>query len=302
MKADRKVEIFGRGPERLVALLMDHLVAVGVGPDEAGVHAQLLFGETHLGDRELDRLQWQHRHPEEPVGIRFAVIGEPAIVGAAGRRRELGVVDRTREQPEARIQKRRVDAVGIHVGDAGMRVEPAGLAVLIRHRVGLDHALSRPDCADPADAEPAVADRVLLDDEAFLAVLALDDARRPVAEFRVDVLVPQIERLEDVAVGVDDVVLVAHNRFPPNQTRSIRPRARAPNDRLVAKARYPGDYDLSKPPAPAANGSAAIPLDLPRRLGRAACGGAAARPASASEVNWPATSPMPRRPCGSYHL
>ena len=51
---------------------------------------------------------------------------------------------------------------------------------------------------------------VLLDDEPLLAVLALDDARRPVAEFRVDVFVPQIERLEDMTVGIDDIVLVAH--------------------------------------------------------------------------------------------
>ena len=33
----------------------------------------------------------------------------------------------------------------------------------VSHRVGPDHTLPRPDSTDPADADPAVADRVLLD-------------------------------------------------------------------------------------------------------------------------------------------
>src|ERR1700674_676622 len=118
------------------------------------------------------------------------------------------------EEAEARIQEDSVDTVGIHIGDALVRIEPAGLAVLVRHRVGLDDALPRADPADPADADPAVADRVLLDDEPLLAVLPLDDPRRPVAKRRVDVFVPKIERLEDVTLGIDDVVSTTHNPAP----------------------------------------------------------------------------------------
>ena len=168
----------------------------------------LLPRELHLLDRQLDRLQRQHRHAEQAVGIGLAVIGEPAVVGAADRGGELRVMDRAREQPEARIEKGGVDAVGIHVGDALVRIEPARLAVLVVHRVGLDDALPGADRADPADAELAIADRVLLHDQPLLAVLALDDPRRPVAKCRVDVFVPQIERLEDMTVGIDDVVSV----------------------------------------------------------------------------------------------
>ena len=36
-----------------------------------------------------------------------------------------------------------------------LRIEPTGLAILIRHRVGLDDTLPRTDRADPADADPA---------------------------------------------------------------------------------------------------------------------------------------------------
>ena len=80
-----------------------------------------------------------------------------------------------------------------------MRVKPTGLAVLVGRRVGRDDALP---CADRADA--ADADLVLLDDQPVLAVLAFDNLRRPVAEFRVDVFFPEVERLQDVAVGIDD--------------------------------------------------------------------------------------------------
>ena len=192
--------------------MVDHLVVVGVRPDEAATEAQLLFGKPHLGDRQIDRLQWQHRDTEQAVGIGLAVIGEPAVVGAAGRGGELRVLDRAGEQAEARIKEGGVDAVGIHVGDALVRIEPARLAVLILHRV-VDDALPRPDRADPADAALAVADRVLLDDEPLLAVLAFDDPRRAVAELRIDVFVPQIQRLEDVPVGVDDIVSATHTQL-----------------------------------------------------------------------------------------
>ena len=57
-----------------------------------------------------------------------------------------------------------------------------------------------------------VADRVLLDDEALFAVLHLLDTRRPIAKLRVDVVVPQVERLEDMTVGIDDVVGATHQR------------------------------------------------------------------------------------------
>ena len=107
-----------------------------------------------------------------------------------------------------------------------MRIEPAGLAVLIGHCVALDDALPRADRADTADAEPAVANRVLLHNEPLLAILSLDDPRRPVAEGRVDVFVPEIQRLENVTVGVDDVVSATHNPAPfglPDEARNQTP-------------------------------------------------------------------------------
>ena len=120
-------------------------------------------------------------------------------------------MDRAREQAEARIQEGGVDAVRVHVGDARMRVEPAGPAFLVFHRVGGNDALARADRADAADAELCIADRVLLDNQPlFAGLVVLEDARRPVAEFGIDVLVPEIERLQDMSIGIDDVVGAGH--------------------------------------------------------------------------------------------
>ena len=94
-----------------------------------------------------------------------------------------------------------------------MRIEPAGLAVLILHCV-VDDALPRPDRADPANAALTVTDRMLFDDEPLLAVLAFNDARRAVAEFRIDIFVPQIQRFENMPIGVDDIISAAHNPTP----------------------------------------------------------------------------------------
>src|SRR5213078_5311661 len=58
---------------------------------------------------------------------------------------------------------------------------------------------------------------VLVNDEPLLAAVALGDARRAVAKRRVDVIAPQIERLEDVTIGIDDIVGATHTRFLLNR-------------------------------------------------------------------------------------
>src|SRR5206468_4263481 len=158
---DREIEILGCGPERLVIGVMDHLVVIRVWPDEAAAEAQLLLGKPHLRNREVDRLQRQHRDAEEAVRIGLAVISEPAVIGATDRGGQFRIVDRAGEEAEARIEKGGVDAVGIHVGNALVRIEPAWLAVLILHRV-VDDTLPCPDSANPPDAALAVTDRMLL--------------------------------------------------------------------------------------------------------------------------------------------
>src|SRR5439155_20846811 len=118
-------------------------------------------------------------------------------------------------------------------------VEAAGLAVLIFHRVCRDDALPRTDAADAADAALIVADDMLVHDETLLAVLAGDDARRPVAERGIHVVVPEIERLEDMSVSVDDVVSAAHQHFSGAGFRSCGILAQRPLRRKLNVVQNP---------------------------------------------------------------
>src|SRR5437764_978146 len=95
----------------------------------------------------------------------------------------------------ARPSKRSMPTVG----------DPAGPALLVFQFGRLDRALPGADSADSAHPLLA-AEELRLDEELLLAGLVVDDQpRRPVAILRVHVVGPQIERFEDVAIGVDDV-------------------------------------------------------------------------------------------------
>ena len=75
---------------------------------------------------------------------------------------------------------------------------------------GGDDALPGADRAGAAEPGLGAAEHLLLDDQALLAVGVLDQPGRPVAEVRVDVTVPEVERLEHMTVGIDNVVGAAH--------------------------------------------------------------------------------------------
>ena len=113
------------------------------------------------------------------------------------------------EQSHARVKERGVDAIEIHVGDALMRVEPAGAALLVFHRLGRNHTLARADPADPAHTLLA-SEHLLLDEQPLLAVAVDHQLRRAVAVGRVEIVIPQSERLQYVAVGIDHIVSARH--------------------------------------------------------------------------------------------
>src|SRR6266478_8775629 len=94
-----------------------------------------------------------------------------------------------------------------------MRVEPALLPFGVFEAVEFDSALpdtDRTEAADPA----RIAQQLAFDAKAFLAVFVDDKPRPALAKFRVDVLVPQIERLEHVTIGIDRVVGESHDPSP----------------------------------------------------------------------------------------
>src|SRR2546426_4641738 len=214
VQPDREVELLDFAPEGLVVRVVQHAAVVRIGPQEPGAHAELLPREAHLCDGQRDRLHRQHRDAEETVRVGLAVIGQPAVVRPAHRRGEARLGHRAREEADARVEKRGVDAVEIHVRNPRVRVETAPAALDILHGALVDHALPGPDGADDAEALRAAEDLALYE-QAFLAVGVDDDPGRAIPEARVDVLVPQVHGLEDVTVGVDDLVGTRHG-WPPS--------------------------------------------------------------------------------------
>src|SRR6267143_1333887 len=228
VKADGEVELLGHLPERLVHRVADHLLAViRVGPQEPAAHPELFAGMAHLVGRQLDRLHRQHRDPEEALGIRLAVIGEPAVVGAAHPGGQAGILDGAGEQAETGIEEGGIDAVRIHVDDARVRVEPAFAPLGIFQRASLDDSLPGADGPQAADP-PRIAEQLAFDAQALLAVFVDDKPRPALAELGIDVRVPQVERLEDVTVRVDYVVRARHRQSLRRQSNSCNTTVAAP--------------------------------------------------------------------------
>src|SRR3989441_1459474 len=253
VKADREVEVLGHLPERLVHRVADHLLAViRVGPQEPAAHPEFFAGVAHLVDRQLDRLHRQHSDPEEALGIRLAVIGEPAVVGAAHRGGEAGILDGAREQAETRIEEGGVDAIGIHVHDARVRVEPALAPFGVFQGVGLEESLPDADGTQAADP-PRIAQQLAFDAQAFLAVVVDDEPRPALAEFGIHVFVPQVNRLEDVTVRVDYVVRARHRQSLRRQSYRSDTTVAAPGARAspFARARSVGPYQTAGGERPA---------------------------------------------------
>src|SRR5580693_6694447 len=126
---------------------------------------------------------------------------------------ELGVLDTSERQSDAWIEECSVDAVGIHIGDSCVRVEAALAALAVCHRIVANDPITRADRAECAKP-PASAKRLAIDAQALLAVLVDEEARRPIPKRRIDIVLPEVEWLEDVAVGIDDIVRAIHNPAP----------------------------------------------------------------------------------------
>ena len=107
-----------------------------------------------------------------------------------------------------------VFAIAVHIDDAGVRIEPALAPVRVFQTVECDLALANADRAEAANAA-RIAQKLALDGEAFLAVVVDDEPRPAFTERGVDVVIPQSERLENVAVGVDNIVCACHCHFLP---------------------------------------------------------------------------------------
>src|SRR5436309_1319406 len=234
VQADREIQLLDLVPEPIVVGVMEHAPVVGVRPQEARAHAETVARVPHLLDGGIDRLHRQHGDAEETVRVRLAVIGEPAVVRAADGGGERRILDGAGEESDARIEEGGVDAVEVHVGDARVRIEAALAPIDVLHRLVFDLALPRADRADHAEALLA-AEHLTLDVQALLAIRVAHDPRRAIAELGIDVLVPDVDGLEHVTVGVDDVVGSRHGGPPLGRCGDETTAPRGRQDRRASR-------------------------------------------------------------------
>ena len=232
MERDRDVEVLARGPERVVGGVVERqLVDVRRRADEHALQPPLPHRALGFHHRERGRLERHARHREQPSRMRGAILGDPVVVRALAVEHELDVVERVdrvvrpEEQRRRRVEHGDVDAVAVHVGDAGVGIVAARDAqalehvveLLRRHADGGGHRVLQ-----VATSSPHRTARVVR-----LVHVVFDDlARDPVAPpLLVHPRRPEVVGLHRVAVGVDDHGLVGHRAsltFPSASHRRRR--------------------------------------------------------------------------------
>ena len=205
MQARGDAELLGRRVDRVEAPGAG-IAAVGPGGDPHGDEPELPYGPSELASAGLGVLERDRGHALQPVGRRPTVLGEPVVVGAAGREREGGVLheaDRGRREGAAE-KDGDVDPLEVHVGQPRLGIRhPRAAGPLVG---GLVHG------DGPAPAPPLVLpprEDLPLDRQASLARLMApvrDVAGRPVPPVAVEALDPVDPGFLHVAVRVDDRV------------------------------------------------------------------------------------------------
>src|SRR5207244_10502038 len=104
--------------------------------------------------------------------------------------------------------------------------------------VGLDDSLPVAYATEAADP-PRIAQQLALDAQAFLAVFVDDNPGPALAEFGIDVPVPQIERLEDVAIRVDHVVCARHRQSLRRQSNRCDINSSSASSRTPSRTHRP---------------------------------------------------------------
>ena len=210
--ADRHSQFGGLGPERIVVGM-----AVGEAADRMRGHKRAPHAvpdaALQLGHGPLDIAERDMGDGDQPVGGVGAEIDDPAVIGptvgvAQGGVKDLGFP----QQGQRGVQHRGVHALLIHVGQAFPGVHGAQRGGAGVGAVGPGHEFpgAFAVAADGEQHAPGVALGHLAVDLQILQTARVGfDADRAVTEGRVDVALPQVGRLKDMGVGVNDQRIVS---------------------------------------------------------------------------------------------
>ena len=233
MNRERDAEILRGGEDRVVTR-----VAVRDAGDRERAYecalASVLDGALELARRFGGVAEREMRDRDQAAAGVAAEIRDPAVVGAAVCGREFGVEEfGFPQQPDRRVEERfrhpllveqleallhhhRAEGGAFEVGVLGLRREHPhlfglgvaahrALAQLARVLDFLAHAAERAEQAGRGHLGAFA-----IDFEVLEAVVADADAHRAIAILRVDVFFPEIGRLEDMSVAIDNQFFSFH--------------------------------------------------------------------------------------------
>ncbi len=175
-----------------------------------------VVGPLHLGHRLVEVPERQHHHRDEPTGVGRAPLDQPVVVGphaVGGQLRRHLVQEHVAVEPEdVRVQHLVVDADRVVVGQALLGVDGGqeGLAQPLRVRRRELRPAGLGEGADAVELLVADVPVVLL---APLVEAHVGDEVTPLGGR--EPRRPEVGRLDDVGIGVDDRVALAEGHGPP---------------------------------------------------------------------------------------
>src|SRR5215510_3589284 len=216
VEAERHLELLERGPQRLVVRIVPVASVHLVRPEEHRAEAVLAHAAPRLGHGVVDVEGRDHAGAEQPLGILLAEVVEPVVVGARHGCGQAGlhVGDREGEKAARRIDDRDVDALDVHRLELHLRRPAAlgvGLPALLVQGVVLALPATVAVGVDAGDAAPGLA----VVGQAQIALVLREPDRRAIAERGIDVARPQVGRLDDVDVAVEDLEFPLDHGAPP---------------------------------------------------------------------------------------
>ena len=128
VQVHRKLEVRRRRPELLVVVRVKRQVRVRRLPDERTLEA-LLGATLEFLHSVVDVVHGDGRHSHQPVGRHRGVLHHPVVVGAERNFLQLGVVHGEVRQQVGGEEHLRAHPVGLHLGDALVRVRSARLGL-----------------------------------------------------------------------------------------------------------------------------------------------------------------------------
>ena len=210
-------ELFQRVPEGFVIWVMPGTVVDHVGPQENGAEPQLFDDPPRFGNGVVYVEYRNHARAQKPLRVRLAEVEEPVVVGTGDCCCECGIHIRFAQgmQAAAWVDDRHVDALDVHrfqldlVTVATVGVRP----VTVLHLFGV--LSGGTTGGHPPERVPSPEASVRVDEVEVGGTRCRSD-RCNASEARVDVPLPEVHRLDDVHVAVDNLETVLRHQVPPH--------------------------------------------------------------------------------------